>query len=107
MIKLIIALVSGILVYLFREFNKSEQKNIIEFMKVKENYTAIALNFITGMIILFSYQDNPGSLEIIGVTKLTFLTAAIIGFTGNTLWSAIIEGTSRRVKTKLGLNQKR
>lgn len=106
MINLIIGLILGVIIYLLTIFNLAEEKRFSDFIIVKEHYVTTILNLLTGLVILISYSQNPGTLEIIGITKMTFLTAALVGFLGHNLWSIIVNAFSSRVKTKLGVNRK-
>lgn len=106
MINLIIGLILGVIIYLLTIFNKAEERKFTDFIQVKEHYVTTILNLLTGLVILISYQQNPGTLEIIGITKMTFLTSALVGFLGHVLWNIIVDAFSSRVKTKLGVNRK-
>ena len=104
MLQLVLALILGSIIFVLREYNKSPVGRFLSFIGKKENYLPAILNFATGLVILFAWRADPSSLAAVGITKVTFLTAAILGFTGNGIWSAITEGTARDVKTKVGRN---
>lgn len=106
MINLLIGLLLGVIIYLLAQFNKADEQNFLDFIVVKENYLTAVLNLLTGLVLLISYQQNPGTLSIVGITEMTFLTAAIIGFLGHVIWNIIIDGFSNRIRTKLGVKKK-
>ncbi len=105
LIKLIGALTLGVIVFIFTAFNKSEEKKLIKFILTKENYMAVILNLIAGLILIFSYMDDPTILGVLGITKLTFLTTAILGFTGHGIFQSLTESMTKNAKTKLGVNK--
>ena len=107
MINLLIGLFLGVIIYLLAQFNKADEQNFLDFIVVNENYLTAVLNLLTGLVLLISYQQNPGTLSIVGITKMTFLTAALIGFLGHVIWNIIVEGFSSRIRTKVGVNKKR
>jgi len=104
MITLILGLILGAIVFILREYNKDSAVKFLQFIAKKESYLPALLNLATGLILLFAWHSDPSALAAIGITKVTFLTAAIFGFTANGLWSALTEGTTKRVKTKIGRN---
>jgi hypothetical protein len=105
-VKLILALMLGAIVFIFTAFNKSEDKNFKEFILRKENYISAFLNIMSGMILIFSYLDDPTILSFMGISKLTFLTTAILGFSAHGLFQSAVDSTSKKAKTKMGINSK-
>lgn len=106
LLKLISALLLGVVIFIFTNFNKSEESKLIKFVLKKENYLAVILNIVAGLILIFSYIDDPTILSIFGIGKLTFLTTSVLGFTGHSIFQSLTESMTKNAKTKLGINKK-
>lgn len=105
MITLILGLLLGAIGFILTNFNKSESKNLIDFIKLKENYLAAILNIVFGVIIIFSWISNPETLLFMGISELTFINCALLGFTAHGIFTGATEAQSKNVKTKLGSNK--
>lgn len=107
MLYLILGLILGAIAFVLREFNAVTDVKFMDFITKKRNYLPALLNLLTGTILLIAAHTDPSALAAIGITKVTFLTAAIFGFTANGLWTALTEGTTKDVKTRIGRNHKK
>jgi hypothetical protein len=92
----------GVVIYVLLDFNQFEG-NLANYINEKDNVITTVLNAVVGVALILSWKMEPTSLEFLGISKITFLTAMIFGITGHTLIQSIVKSMSKKTKTKLGV----
>jgi len=104
-----LAVIFGGLIFLSFALNKAGVRKDFKWYKfLRKNGVQTILNILSGVVIIWLYQNEPDSLifeKILGDLDLT--KCLFLGVFGQAILTGVVHLLNKNTKTKLGINKKK
>jgi len=102
--KMLLFMMLGVLFFLITRYNKAAVRQDFSWrIFFKKQWGPVALNLLGGVIIIFGFGINEGAF-VFNDKDVTLLVAAALGVLGEVVFTSVVEGVNKKVKTKFGFN---